>query len=208
MRGDHLHERAVACDCYPGRAGVQLLDLPAVTELAEQSCQLARAGGSGSVLVLAHLMLRPGEISADRLRRDHWSRLARQPPPRGAPRLPELRRREGHPVPRIRRVTALRSCAQALPARASFPLRGTPPGLARAAGGCRTVSHDAIGKRAPASAVAQSRELFMRASGTAPSGPVEKRRSNTSGTTWAMAPTCTKVRHPSTRATLRRPDVH
>jgi len=64
MRGDHLHERAVACDRYPGRAGVQLLDFPPAV-IAEQSGKLARAGGSGSVLVLAHLMLRPAEISSD-----------------------------------------------------------------------------------------------------------------------------------------------
>src|SRR5258708_21648689 len=65
MRGDHLHERAVACDRYPGRAGVQVLDLPPVAVLVEQSGQLARAGGSGSVLALAHVMLRPAEISSD-----------------------------------------------------------------------------------------------------------------------------------------------
>jgi hypothetical protein len=65
MRGDHLHERAVACDRYPGRAGVQVLDLPPVAVLAQQSGQLARAGGSGSVLVLAHLMPRPAGISSD-----------------------------------------------------------------------------------------------------------------------------------------------
>jgi hypothetical protein len=36
-----------------------------VAVLAEQSGQLARAGGSGSVLVLAHVMLRPAGISSD-----------------------------------------------------------------------------------------------------------------------------------------------
>jgi hypothetical protein len=56
MCGDHLHERAVACDGNPSRAGVQVLDLPPVAVLVEQSGQLARAGGSGSVLVLAHVM--------------------------------------------------------------------------------------------------------------------------------------------------------
>lgn len=42
-----------------------MVDLPPVAVLAEQSGQLARAGGSGSVLVLAHVMLRPAS-GADR----------------------------------------------------------------------------------------------------------------------------------------------
>jgi hypothetical protein len=90
------NERLRVTATRPSRGST--LDLPAVTELAEQSCQLARAGGSGSVLVLCSSYAPSWRDSADRLVVITGHGFARQPPPRGAQRLPELRRREGHPL--------------------------------------------------------------------------------------------------------------
>jgi hypothetical protein len=107
-----------------------VLDLPPVAVLAEQSCQLDRVGGSGSVLVLAHVMapscrdlIRPasGVITCHRWRgRRVTAHSADLTYPAGRPsRL------------RIRRVTSQGLCTSPglRGASSAFPVRGAPTGL-------------------------------------------------------------------------------